>query len=464
MALEDLPPEILLMCLEELHDPLDSRGNFLILNNVRLVCKRIAEIVTPILFSDITVRLSVTSLQRLDQLLQNPVISESVSYISIILPCYDLALVEDIFLYSWAIIRCILSMMYFMEPNSLYRERRRKILRICGKICEEWEPANSGDCDINDATHNMRLLKGSHQGYKRLCHEQQLGQQDRKPVMLLSAIFKRLKNLHQIDVLDTQPGILPCDENALSDQYWKSGFLPACAWTGDPNGSTAGKLIIDILDAMEMSSMHPPSFCLHMSTPLYLEEFGISSQHIARIGPILSNTRSMSIVFTLGAGYLYGDKCPEDLTCALCDVTALERLDLCIRRLIEDQLPQTALLPLGKGTWTHLKFLGLRGIDFEREQLQILLNKCNKDMLEELNLICLTLLSGSWKEVIEGLRSFDALKKITLKLLQGVEFRPIDVDSNMMPEQGEEEELLHRQAERYILHEIDENPLSKFVA
>jgi hypothetical protein len=85
-------------------------------------------------------------------------------------------------------------------------------------------------------------------------------------------------------------------------------------------------------------------------------------------------------------------------------------------------------------------------------------------MLEELNLICLTLLSGSWKEVIEGLRSFDALKKITLKLLQGVEFRPIDVDSNMMPEQGEEEELLHRQAERYILHEIDENPLSKFVA
>ncbi|KAJ9352789.1 hypothetical protein DTO280E4_7682 [Paecilomyces variotii] len=283
------------------------------------------------------------------------------------------------------------------------------------RILSTWDAVGDGDYDIDHIDQNLKLLQQSHQNYQKLYCDQQ----ERKPVMLLSEILKRLNNLQQISIDDSVQEEGHVDEKGHLVLAWESGYIPASMWSGSefgPNIATPWKLIADIFDTMEMLSVHPAKFCLDIYEAIFdPRAFQMSPECLVRIGDILKDTKSIRV--HIEQAYKDRDDIEDDiesvglLTNALCNVASLQELELSFL-CIDGYRPAAFVLPLGKTTWVHLRTLKLRRIAFTREKFRMLLQQCNKDVLEDVHLHDVESPSMSRQDVSEDLKSFTKVRKI----------------------------------------------------
>ncbi|KAJ9312632.1 hypothetical protein DTO271D3_7179 [Paecilomyces variotii] len=410
MSLQDLPAEILLMCLQEFNRPLQPY-RFSALANIRLTCKRYAGLVIPLLFSEITVQFSSTHLQRLKKLCENPMIAGSITHVRIALACHDPAMLDDfpLFVFSRAETIDALFMLSRCDPTSakIYEEIEKEVARVSSI----WTAIGEGNENVDSFDQNLKLLKKSHQNYKKLYRDQR----EHKPVTLLSEILKRLNHLQQISISDYVLQVGRIDEKGALDLAWDSGYIPAGKWYGSkfgPSTATPWTLIADIFDAMDMSSVHPAKFELNLQNALlHSRAFRISPECLVRISDVLRDTKSIRILIET-----ISEDCDDtgfvgQLTKCLCDVASLQELQLSFS-FFDSYHPATSVLPLGKTTWENLKSLKLQYIALSREEFQMLLKQCNKDVLEDVQLYDLTPRSLSRQDACDDLKSFKKVRKI----------------------------------------------------
>ncbi|KAJ9391216.1 hypothetical protein DTO032I4_1572 [Paecilomyces variotii] len=409
MSLQDLPTEILLMCLQEFDRPDYRYRRFYALANIRLTCRRFARLVTPHLFSEITVQFSSTCLQRLEKVSQNSRIAESITQVTIALPCYDPEMLRDFYLFA----RTRAESIDRFVPTSCDPTTAKTYLEIekeVDRVKSIWEAIGCEDDEIDSFDENMKLLKQSHQNYRKLYNDHQ--KRKREPVTLLSEILKRMKNLQQFAIDDSVRQMGRIDGKGDLILAWESGYMPAAMWSGsdfDASIGTPWKMISDIFYAMEMSSVHPARFFLDLKqAALNYKAFQMSPERL-RISDILRDTKSIRILVETktcdfcDAGFM------GRLTKAMCDVASLQELEVSFSFPRHVRHTAASFLPLGKTTWAHLKSLKLWRMLFTREEFQMLLKQCNKDVLEDVHVIVRPLVL---EDVSEDLKGFTKLREI----------------------------------------------------
>ncbi|KAL1873746.1 hypothetical protein Plec18167_006264 [Paecilomyces lecythidis] len=416
MSLQNLPTEILLMCFKELDDHRDPY-RFSALTNTRLTCKRFDQLVIPMLFSEITAHFMSTSLQALEKISQNPAIAACITKVNIALPCYDPAMLEDFTRFIECRIDSIDSDLPIpSDPISkkVYDNARMK----CGYVQFSWgivasgdydDAFHVGDYDRNDYDRDVELLKEGFRQYEKIYRDQE----KRKPVLLLSTIFKRLNNIQEINIDDnvSQTGYI--NERGALVLAWNSGYVPASQWFGkevESNIATSWKLISDIFYCMETSSVRPTRFSLELlHPPLNSSALKQSPECLACISHVLKNTISIRIDIWTDV-----NEKPDDLTFlgdflkAMCDSSSMQEFEL--------RLPgrffhwdATSVLPLGETTWGCLKSLTLEGTIFSHEEFQMLLRKCDKNVLERIHSEDIVIRSFSRQDFADTQRHFPNL-------------------------------------------------------
>ncbi|KAL2011624.1 hypothetical protein VTN00DRAFT_4342 [Thermoascus crustaceus] len=250
MGLQDLPTEILAQCVVYLDHFPDLAAS-------RLAFKRLAEIIAPMLLHHVKVRISQTSLNRLEGLSQNLTIAKSIEAVEIDLSFYDALVAKDFSVYArcrnynvfwrtemyerWAFWGCSSE----EEQNQVGRE-----LDKGRQIEEEWDALHNGDCDMDNLTPSQRILQDAHLDYLCLYDDQELAKKDNLHV----------SRLHRYHAEMTPPV----------------------------------QLIPDIFSALERSSTFPREVDFSISARNNLTVLEISSEQLHRINHVLHRVKAES--------------------------------------------------------------------------------------------------------------------------------------------------------------------------
>ncbi|KAL1963494.1 hypothetical protein VTN77DRAFT_8075 [Rasamsonia byssochlamydoides] len=314
MGLLDLPSEILAQCA--------GYDDFADLATARLSCKRLADIVAPMLLRRIKVSISQASLDRLEGLSQNPGIAKSIETVEINLSCYEGPQAKDFDLFRKCRIcnLCRSIEMYERElfdmAGDSYDEETAKMEKDLKKgvqITREWRAVQQRDCDMDNLTPSQRLLTDAHQEYRRLYEDQALAKKDNGHVSRLSNAFQRFTRLQRV-VLSDDPWKeseleVKEDRSKFSDAPLKSTCLRAFPWQGHfylrPEMTSPAELIPDIFSAMEKSSTFPREFDFSIYPSDDLAVLEMSSEQLHCIRRVLHKAKRLNISIALAVICIY---------------------------------------------------------------------------------------------------------------------------------------------------------------
>ena len=496
MGLQDLPIEILTQCFKHLSGLPDSRED---LEASRLTSKRLSEIVTPILIHSVRVHISLDSLARLDEISQHPLIAKSVRTVEINLSFYDALLAKDFSLFA----KCCTSDLSWdagifeqcpWGPDlDRSKEEEEEIEIDHAKACKaetEWTAVCKEDYDKGNLTPYQTILQEAYQEYRRRFDDQELAKRDNRHLAGIAVALRRFMGLQGIVLSDdpwkrrfsriekvnttTQEKSKPDDKSSFSDAALKSRCLTASCWKGSfftaETAPPPAQLIPDIFTALQHSSIFPSEFDISISPPIDLTVLQMSSDQLRCISHVLLKAARLS--FSLGS---WARKDPPatykarpyseiqhlgNLTRAFFDVESLKSLKLSFGDYTSSSnVPEISLgqiLPLQTRTWLYLQTLTLHAIPFYQYEVRTLAERHSKTV-NKLDIFTPYLLSGSWVDSVEYLRSLDKLEQVGFQHLMGGGF------GHSLNYSRASRWYLNNEVAKYLLREREDNPVAEFL-
>ena len=493
MRLQDLPTEILTRCFKHLSALPNCRKD---LEASRLTSKRLSEIVAPILIHSVRVHISLDSLARLEAISQHPLIAKSVRTVEINLSFYDVLLAKDFSLFVKCRTSDLSRKAEWFERLSLgpysnrSKEEEEEVKIDYAKACKaekEWTAVGKEDYDKENLTPCQMILQEAHQEYYRRFDDQELAKRDNGHLARIAVALRRFTGLQGIVLSDdprkrrfsqveklnttTQEKSKPDDKSSFSDAALKSSCLTAFHWKGAffiaETGPSPAQLIPDIFTALQHSSVFPSKFDISISPPNDLAVLQMSSDQLRCISHVLH--KAVRLSFSVDS-WARQDSLATDnarpyseiqhlgnLTRAFFDVESLESLKLsfgnypCFYEVPEISLAQ--ILPLQTRTWSHLQTLELQHIPFHQYEVRTLAERHSKTV-KKFDISGPYLLSGSWVDSVEHLRSLDKLEEVNFQYPKGGEFGNNSRYSRGYPD----EEIM-----KYLLREREDNPVAEFL-